>query len=127
MAKAKSASAEKSLYERLGGEKKIKEWVTDIFWKHKKNPLIKNRYINSDPDEVIRKVTEMVCAGTGGTQTYTGKDMVSAHRGMNINDQEFIALVDDVMEAMKEYKYGEREQQEILYILYSLKNEVVHL
>ena len=116
-----------SLYERLGRRPRIEEIVELIWINHTTNPLIKQRYVNSDPETVKRMVTEMCCAGFGGPETYTGKDMVTAHTGMNINEVEFIAVCDDVLDALEKCNVGKRERDEILAILYSLKAEVVHL
>lgn len=121
-----SVPASTTLYERLGGRPGIEAIVEDIWINHVKNPAINSRYVNSDPAKVKRLVTEMCCAGFGGTETYTGKDMISAHRSMNINEAEFIAVVDDVLSALDKHKVGQRERDEILCILYSLKNEVCH-
>lgn len=116
-----------TLYDRLGKRPGIEAIATDIFNNHMKNPLINTRYANSDPAKVIRLVTEMCCAGFGGPETYSGKDMISAHKGMNINEIEFVAVCDDVLAALDKHNVGKREKDEILCILYSLKNEVVHL
>jgi hemoglobin len=116
-----------TLYERLGKRSGIEKVVEDIWVNHTSNPTIKNRYANSDPVNVKRLVTEMCCAGFGGPETYTGKDMISSHKGMNINDAEFIAVCDDVLKALEKHNVGKREKDEVLCILYSLKPEVVHL
>jgi len=116
---------EKTLYERLGGASGIASITEDIWTNHTKNPLIKQRYVNSDPENVKRLVREMLCAGTGGSETYTGKDMLTAHTGMNISDQEFNGVVDDVLKALKSNGIGEKENNEILAILWSMKGEIV--
>jgi len=122
-----SSVAEASLYERLGGAESIAAIVEDIWTNHTSNPAIKQRYVKSDPENVKRLVREMFCAGTGGSETYTGKDMVTAHTGMNINDEEFVAVIDDVLDAMTNNNVGQRERDEVLCILYSMKNEIVGL
>ncbi|HNA28474.1 MAG TPA: group 1 truncated hemoglobin [Thiobacillaceae bacterium] len=115
-----------TLYDRLGGRPGIEAIVADIWNNHVSNPLIAKRYANSDPANVKRLVTEMCCAGFGGPETYTGKDMIAAHKGMNINDTEFVAVCDDVLKALDKNNVGKRERDEILCILYSLKGEVVY-
>jgi hemoglobin len=40
---------------------------------------------------------EFFAAGTGGPFEYTGKDLRTTHSGMNISEQEFLAVVDDVV------------------------------
>jgi hemoglobin len=126
IAPANSAPAPGTLYERLGGHDNIEAIVADIWDNHISNPLIKQRYAKSDPINVKRLVTEMCCAGFGGPETYTGKDMLTSHRGMNINEAEFIAVCDDVLAALDKHNVGKRERDEILCILYSLKGEIVH-
>ena len=117
--------SEMTLYERLGGASGITAITEDIWTNHATNPLIKNRYVNSNPEDVKRLVREMFGAGTGGPETYTGKDMLSAHTGMNINDQEFNAVIDDVLKALKSNDIGEKENHEVLAILWSMKGEIV--
>jgi hemoglobin len=68
-----------------------------------------------------------VLRGFWGPEAYSGKDMTTAHTGMNINEAEFIAVCDDVLDALDQCQVGKREKDEILCILYSLKPEVVHL
>lgn len=116
---------DKTLYERLGGASGIASIADDIWANHTSNPLIKTRYVNSDAENVKRLVREMFGAGTGGPETYTGKDMLSAHTGMNISDQEFNAVVDDVLKALKSNGIGEKENNEVLAILWSMKGEIV--
>jgi hemoglobin len=123
---AEPQPADASLYDRLGGRPGIEAIAEDIWNNHVSNPLINKRYADSDPTEVKRLVTEMCCAGFGGPETYTGKDMISAHKGMNINDTEFVAVCDDVLKALEQNGVGQREKDEILCILYSLKNEIVY-
>lgn len=114
-----------SLYERLGGESKIRTIAGDILDNHLKNPAVSARYADSNRDDVIRLVTEFVSAGTGGPQQYTGKDMVAAHRGMNINEQEYLAVIDDIMAALGKNGIGDLEKQEVLMICYSLKGDIL--
>ena len=119
---------EKSLYERLGGETGVRKLANDIADNHMDNPLIKTRFdIVDDMDKTKQLVFEFIAAGTGGPQSYTGRDMLSAHKGMNISEQEFIAVVDDILNAMDKNNLGEREKNEMLAIGYSLKDEIIRV
>lgn len=120
-------NAEPTLYERLGCRPGIEKIVEKIWINHTSNPLVKQRYASSDPANVKRLVTEMCCAGFGGPETYTGRDMITTHTGMNINAVEFVAVCDDVLDALDACNVGKRERDEVLAILYSLKPEIVHL
>ena len=117
-----------TLYERLGGEERIKQLAADILDNHYRNPLIRSRFEKvSDRAALERHSVEFLCAGSGGPQTYTGKDLVSAHKGMNVSEQELIAAIDDILAAMTKNGYDQAEKNEVVAILYSLKGDVVRL
>lgn len=119
--------SEANLYARLGGEDAIRKIASDIFDNHKANDAVKARYVNSDRDKVIQLVTEFICVGTGGPQQYTGRDMLETHRGMNISEQEYLEVIDDIMAALETNGVGDREKQELLMIAYSLKDEILRV
>lgn len=116
-----------SLYERLGGEKKIHKLATAIYDNHSKNGAVSARFAKSDRQKVIGLVAQFICAGTGGPQTYAGKDMINAHKGMNISEQEYFAVLEDIVEALKANGIGQREQEELLMIAYSLRGDILHV
>jgi hemoglobin len=121
------SESQANLYERLGGATGIHAIVEDIWTNHTSNPLVKNRYVESDPENVKRLVREFFGAGIGGPETYTGRDMLTAHKGMNISDEEFVAVVDDVLKALDSNAVGQKERDEVLCILYSMKGEIAHV
>ena len=120
---------EATLYERLGGEEKILAVVTDIVALHHQNPTIKTRFDNAKKSdlELIDLVVDLVCSGTGGPQEYKGMSMRDTHKGMNISEAEFVAVLDDILEAMTKHGIGEREKAEVLAIAYGMKGEIVHV
>jgi len=114
-----------SLFERLGGEAGITQIASDLVDIHVENPAIKHRYIDSDVAAVKKGAAEFFITGTGGPSVYTGKDMTGTHRGMNISNDEFMAVLDDVIAALSKNDIGQREQEEVLFIFFNLKGEVV--
>ena len=121
------AMAEASLYERLGGEENIRRIATTLFDTHAENPTIAARYVNSDRDSVIQLVFEFLCSATGGPQEYTGRDMLTIHKGMNISEQEFMAVLDDILVALQAHGVGQREQEELLLANYNLRGDIVRV
>ena len=116
------------LYERLGRREGITRITKDMMAIHLANPLVKARYENSqDLARVERRVIEFFCAGSGGPETYSGKDMLSTHRGMNISEQEFVSVVDDAMAALVKNDIDLPTRNDVLAILWSLKGEVVRV
>ena len=117
-----------TLYERLGGVEGITRLVNDAVDAHLDNPLIKTRFENAnDLDRARRMSVAFFCAGSGGPESYEGKDMLTAHTGMNISEQEFLAAVDDVLGAMDKNALGEDVKKDVLAILYSLKDDIIRV
>ena len=116
-----------SLYERLGASEGIKAIANDIVDKHLANPAIATRFknIKKTPDDLKHAVAMFFIAGTGGPNDYQGKDMLAVHKGMNISALEFMAVLDDAILALSKNNIGQREQEEVLFILYSMRAEIV--
>ncbi len=114
-----------TLYERLGGTEGIQRIADDLVDNHVANPKINKRFTETDLDKLKKSAAEFFISGTGGPNVYEGKDMVSAHKNMNIGNDEFMALLDDAMAALEKNDVGQREREEVIYILLSLKGEVV--
>ncbi|MFK8027333.1 MAG: group 1 truncated hemoglobin [Gammaproteobacteria bacterium] len=120
-------SSEKSLYDRIGGEKKARAIVSDIWDNHSKNPIVKDRFAKSNPDYVKQRVFEIFAAATGATDvSYGGLDMKAAHTGMNISEMEFNAVVDDVLAACASNGVPQQEMNEVLAILWSVRKDIVN-
>jgi len=115
-----------TLFERLGKEDGIRRLVTDIVANHYRNPLIRTRFEQvKDRAALERHSFEFLCAGSGGPQAYGGRDLLSAHKGMNIDEQELVAAIDDIVAAMTKNGLDQSVQNEVVGILYSLKGDVV--
>jgi hemoglobin len=121
-----------SLYERLGGLKGITVIVDDIVEAHMSNPDVKARFLplKDDPKhfaEVRQHLINFLAAGSGGPEQYTGKDMVSAHRGMNISEGEYMKVIDDILYALDKNKVDEQTRKDVLAIAYSLKDQMIRV
>lgn len=122
-----TATAVPSLYERLGGATGLRAIASDLVDAHGKNPLIGQRFQSIDVATAKQHAFEFFCMGSGGAEAYTGRDLRTVHGGMNVSEQEFIAAVDDLMMVLERNGVGEREKQEVLYIFYSLKGDVLRI
>ena len=117
-----------SLYERLGRREGIARITADLMKNHLANPLVKTRYENSeDLARVERRAVEFFCAGTGGPETYSGKDMLATHKGMNISEQEFMSVIDDAMDALQKNQIDDATRNEVLAVLWSLRRELIRV
>jgi hemoglobin len=114
-----------SLFERLGGSEGIKQIANDIVDCHLKNPAISPRFKAADPDKLKNGAATFFISGTGGPSVYEGKDMLATHKHMNISHREFMAVCDDALEALQMNGIGQREQEEVLFVFYSMRNDIV--
>ena len=122
----------KSLYERLGRAEGIRKLVDGVVEAHMNNDVIKARFIpyRTQPErlEVIKQHTvQFFSAGSGGPQEYGGRSMPDAHRGMNINEAEYMAAVDDILATLKSHAIDDDTQKDVLAIAYSLKGEILRV
>ncbi len=95
------AMKEKSLYDRLGGKPAITAVVDDF------------------------KLVDQICEASGGPCKYTGKDMKTAHAGMGVTDDDFNALVGDLVATLDKFKVPEKEKGELLGVLGPMKKDIV--
>jgi hemoglobin len=116
-----------SLYERLGGTNGITSIAGDVINNHMANPVISVRFAESDVDALKNAAATFFIAGTGGPDVYKGKDLVGAHKAMNITATEFMAVLDDALSALEKNGVGQREQEEVLFALYSMRSQVMLL
>jgi len=121
-------NTQRSLYERLGQKDGITRIVDDVMTNHLSNAVVRTRFANiKDLDHARRMAAEFFCAGCGGPEPYTGRDMLTTHRGMNISEQEYLAVMDDILGALGKHGIDQATQNEVVAILYSLKNEIIRV
>ncbi|MEW6128629.1 MAG: group 1 truncated hemoglobin [Acidobacteriota bacterium] len=120
----------KSLYERLGKKEAITA-VVDEFLKNVVGDDRINKFFADtvkDQKQVAKlrnNLIDQICEATGGPCKYKGKNMEKAHKGMNISDADFGALVEDLVKALDKFNVPAAEKNELLGALASLKGDIV--
>ncbi|MCB0697966.1 MAG: group 1 truncated hemoglobin [Chitinophagaceae bacterium] len=119
----------KTLYERLGGNDAIKA-VVDKFIEYVAadtaiNSFFAETVAQNRVDALKMNLVNQIGEGTGGPEKYTGKSMADAHKGMNIQNDDFDALVGDLVKALDFYNVPEQEKGELLDILGPMRSDIV--
>lgn len=114
------------LFDRLGGAEGITSISNAIVEAHKVNPIIGVRFLDSDNENLKVLVRDFFMMGSGGPNQYKGRDMTSAHRGMNLTERELTAAIDDVLMVLDKHDIDAVSRNEVLAILYSFKDEVCY-
>jgi hemoglobin len=128
---ARAQVTQPSLYERLGGVYSIATVVDDFIER-----LLVNATLNANPaiNEARKRVpkaglkfhvTALVCEVSGGPCKYTGRAMKESHEKLNISQPEWDAMVVDFTATLNKFKVPQREQQELITIVGSTKNDIV--
>jgi hemoglobin len=115
----------KSLYDRLGGQPAVTAVVDDFVGNVAADNRINGFFARTDIPRLKKNLVDQICQGTGGPCTYTGRDMRTAHKGMNITDAQFNALVEDLVKTLDKFKVPEKEKGELLGVLGPMKPQIV--
>ena len=99
-----------TLFERLGGEPGIRANASDVVDNHLANPVTGKRFVDSDVAALKNAAATFFIQGTGGPEVYAGKSLIDAHRAMNISHAEFMAMLDDALDALEKNNIGQREK-----------------
>jgi hemoglobin len=115
-----------SLYDRLGGKDAITAVVKDFVEQRvAKDARINSFFAKTDIAALEGNLVDQICQASDGPCTYTGKDMKTAHAGMNIKDADFNALVEDLTASLNQFKVPAKEQQELIGKLAPLHDDIV--
>jgi hemoglobin len=125
-----AAGAEKSLYDRLGGQPAVQAvasgLVDSILVDNRVNKWFAHAAASpANADAYKAKLAEFICANTGGPCKYTGHDMVSAHKGRAVTSEAFDAVVQDLVAVLDNLKVPRNEKEQVLGILGPLKSSIV--
>lgn len=120
----------KTLFERLGGREGISAIVDDTVENHMNNPEVNARFLpfKNKPEQLatIKNHTiDFFSMGSGGPAAYKGKDMETAHTGMNISPAEYMHVMDDIFTALDKNGIDEDSKKDVLSILWSLKGMMI--
>jgi hemoglobin len=121
-----SGAGSGTLFTSLGGEPAIKAVVKDFVEEEvAKDDRINAFFKNADIPGLEQKLYDQICAAAGGGCTYTGKDMKTAHAGMNIKEADFNALVEDLVKSLDKFHVKDADKQALLGVLGPMKGDIV--
>ena len=122
-------AADSSLYARLGGYDAIAALTADLVGREMADPRIAPFFKGletRDLQRIQQHIADQLCSATGGPCFYPGKDMKTAHAEMEITPDIFNAFTSHIDESLAKFKVGERERNELVAIIASLKGAIVN-
>lgn len=119
-----------TLYERLGGQAAVQAVANGLVDRILLDARVNTWFVHaaSSPAAATAykgKLYTFVCQATGGPCQYTGRDMVTAHRGRAVTGDAFDAVVQDLVAVLESLNVPDKERGQLLEILGPLKTSIV--
>lgn len=114
-----------TLYDDLGGEARVSQFVGETLAIAVKDPRIAKDFDNINLDWLQKRVVLQICSLTGGPCKYTGRDMHAAHKGLHLATLDFNAFVEDLQIAMDRADVPFWTQNQLLAILAPMYHDIV--
>ncbi len=118
-----------TLYTRLGGGPGIAAFTDDVLGRVTNDPVLIPFFkglTDADLARIRQHFIELLCSATGGGCTYTGKDMKTVHKDMEINNDTWNAFTGHLNETVTRFHIQDRERNELVVIVQSLKKDIVN-
>jgi hemoglobin len=123
-----TTSAEKTLYERLGGYDGLAAAVDDLLPRLHGDPQI-GAYWKGQNTQTKKRSRQMLLdflvGALGGPAAYYGLDMKAAHHGLDITERDWTAMEHHVVAVLDKFGIQGREREEFLAAAGSLKGDIV--
>jgi len=118
-------ASDDTLCQDMGGVDNIKKIASDTLDNALADDRIKHTFDNSNIDRVREKLEEQFCAVAGGPCKYSGHSMKEAHKGLNLTNADFNAIVEDLQKAMDKDGVPFATQNRFLARLAPMQRDVV--
>ena len=108
------SSHDKSLYERIGGEKGLERLLDRFYHRVTHDPEI-GHYFTHVPIEKLKGMQqEFFSMATGGPATYTGRPLSQVHHHLAISRREFQRFTEHLITTLEEEGISEKDVYEII-------------
>ena len=115
-----------SLYERLGGAAAVDLAVDKFYQKVLADARISYLFDGTDMERQARKQKAFLTQVFGGPSGYTGKAMRAAHAHLELTDEHFDAVVENLATTLQELGVAESDIGEVAAIAASVKDDVLN-
>lgn len=123
-----AASAQPTLYKRLGGYDALAAVTDDFLGRLATDPQMGRFFkgLSTDSQKRVRQhVVDFLCVATGGPCIYNGRDMKTAHTGLNITEDDWTLSVKMLTATLDKFKVPEKEKSDVLGAISGLKADIV--
>lgn len=120
-----TVNGKSNLYQRLGGEPRLREIVDDVVDRIADNPFLEYYFRTIDKGRIKLLAYEYFSMKSGGPDVYTGPDPHRAFFSFNVRPEEYQYALDDTVFILDEKGLDLAEKRELLGILEELRSEIL--
>lgn len=118
-------STQTSLYEQLGGQEAINAVVEEFYARVLADDTVKDLFKDTDMEKQKRHQAAFIAYATGGPNRYQGRAIRKAHEGLNITEEQFLAVANHLSDSLKHFNVPQDLIDRVIEIFASLKDDVV--
>ena len=126
LSKEKPEEIQMSVYEKIGGEAAVNAAVDIFYRKVLMDDRISEFFDTVDMESQHAKQKAFLTMAFGGPNSYSGKDMREAHKHMNLTEEHFNAVAENLVGTLEELKVPQEHIDEIVTIAVSVKDDVLN-
>ncbi len=121
------------LFNQLGGYSGVQLLVDEFLQEVGNDSRINAYFATTDLANLNRLLVEQICDATDGYCVYSGRSMAEAHAGLGISQDDFTAMVEDLLNAMDNLNIdytpgtfdGGKPADELIIILAGMANDII--
>lgn len=117
-----------TLYSRLGGYDAICAVADNLLPRLVADDQLGRFWAHRGDDGIKREkqlLIDFLCASAGGPMYYTGRDMVTSHRGMGISESDWQRFIRHVEDTLAHFELADAERNDVLAFIESTKADIL--
>ena len=118
----------KTLYQRLGGYDAIAAVVGDLLPRLREDPQLAHFWQHRGDDRLKRSkqlLIDFLCSSAGGPLYYTGRDMMTSHKGMSISESDWSVFMGHLHATFEALRVPRAERDDLTAFVQSTKADMV--
>lgn len=118
----------KTLYERLGGYDAIAAVADDLLPRLESDAQLGRFWANRGDDGIAREkqlLIDYLCTNAGGPLLYTGRDMLTSHKGMGVTESDWQILITHLKATLSGFQVPQQEQDDVLAFIDTTRADIV--
>lgn len=119
-----------TIYKKLGGYDVIAAIIDDFMGKMMSDKQLGRFYVGLSTNSKKKQrqlIVDLICEALGGPCFYTGRDLKTAHTGLNITESDWKEAVKLLESSLDKFKISKLENIELSIALSKLKKDIVGL